>query len=47
MDLENLDFTAGAPVLTLQLGEGETAIYAGDASAHFEKSAPFTFLAVP
>lgn len=47
VDLENLDFTAGAPVLTLQLGEGETAIYAGDASAHFEKSAPFTFLAVP
>ena len=47
VDLEHLDFTAGAPVLTLHLGEGEKAIYAGDASAHFEKSTPFTFLPVP
>lgn len=47
VELKNLDFSEGAPTLRLSLGEGETTVYAGDASAKFEPAQPFTFLAVP
>lgn len=46
VDLKNIDFTQGAPVCKLSLGEGEKTIYAGDASSSFEQADPFTFLAV-
>lgn len=46
VELKNLDFTEGAPVLKLSLGEGEKTIYAGDASANFEQATPLTFLGV-
>lgn len=44
VELKNLDFTEGAPVKRLNLGDGEKTIYAGDASAQFEQAEPFTFL---
>ncbi|WP_123027780.1 linear amide C-N hydrolase [Mycolicibacterium stellerae] len=47
VDLNNLDFTEGAPTKRLILGEGEKTIYAGDASAQFEPAEPFAFLATP
>ncbi|PEG39182.1 choloylglycine hydrolase [Mycolicibacterium agri] len=46
VDLKNLDFTEGAPVKKLDLGDAERTIYAGDASAAFEVAEPFTFMAV-
>ncbi|HKV21683.1 MAG TPA: linear amide C-N hydrolase [Mycobacterium sp.] len=47
VELANLDFGEGAPTKRLSLGEGETTIYAGDASAHFADAEPFAFMAVP
>ena len=47
VELKNLDLSEGAPTLRLNLGEGEKAIYAGDASAQFVQAEPFTFLGVP
>jgi choloylglycine hydrolase len=47
VELDNLDFSVGAPTRKLSLGEGEMAVYAGDTSAKFETAEPFTFLAVP
>lgn len=47
VELKNLDFSAGAPTLRLNLGEGEKTVYAGDASAQFQPAEPFTFMAVP
>jgi penicillin V acylase-like amidase (Ntn superfamily) len=47
VELKNIDFAEGAPVLKLSLGEGEETIYAGDASSKFEKAEPFSFLGVP
>ena len=44
VEMRNLDFTEGAPTKRLNLGEGETTVYAGDASAQFEQAEPFTFL---
>ena len=47
VDLRNLDFSEGASVRKLELGEGEKTVYAGEASSKFEPAEPFTFLAVP
>ena len=47
VDLKNLDFSEGAPVRRLELGDGERNVYAGEASSKFEPAEPFTFLAVP
>ncbi|MEE6168867.1 MULTISPECIES: linear amide C-N hydrolase [unclassified Mycolicibacterium] len=47
VELANLDFSAGAPTLRLDLGEGEKTVYAGDASSQFEPAQPFTFMTVP
>lgn len=46
VDVDKLDFSPGAPVRKLDLGEGEKAIYAGDTSAEFVAAEPFTFLGV-
>lgn len=46
VELRNIDFAEGAPTTKLTLGEGETTVYAGDASAQFEAAEPFAFLAV-
>lgn len=46
VELTKLDFTEGAQTRRLPLGEGETAVYAGDTSALFEAAEPFTFLGV-
>ncbi|WP_319449931.1 MULTISPECIES: linear amide C-N hydrolase [unclassified Mycobacterium] len=47
VELKNIDFAEGAPVLKLSLGKGEETIYAGDASSKFEKAEPFSFLGIP
>lgn len=47
VELQNIDFAAGAPTRKLALGEGERTIYAGDASGAFVTAAPFAFLGVP
>lgn len=47
VELNNLDFSEGAPTKRLSLGEGEKTVYAGDASAQFTDAEPFTFLGVP
>jgi choloylglycine hydrolase len=47
VELANLDFSAGAPTLRLDLGEGEKTVYAGDASSQFRPAQPFTFMTVP
>jgi penicillin V acylase-like amidase (Ntn superfamily) len=44
VELRNLDFSDGAPARCLRLGEGERAVFAGDTSAQFVESEPFTFL---
>ena len=44
VELNNLDFSEGAPTKRLSLGEGEKTVYAGDASAQFTDAEPFTFL---
>ncbi|CAJ1495183.1 linear amide C-N hydrolase [[Mycobacterium] burgundiense] len=46
VNLDKLDFSAGAPTLKLELGEGEKTVYAGDASGQFRAADPFPFLAV-
>jgi len=43
VDLANLDFTPGAPVRRLDLGEDMQRIMSGEVSAAFEQAAPFTF----
>jgi penicillin V acylase-like amidase (Ntn superfamily) len=47
VELKNIDFAEGAPVLKLSLGEGEQTIYAGDASSRFAQAEPFSFLGIP
>jgi penicillin V acylase-like amidase (Ntn superfamily) len=47
VELNNIDFSEGAPTLRLPLGEGEKTIYAGDAGSEFAPVAPFAFLGVP
>lgn len=46
VELKNLDFSAGADTRRLALGDGEKTVYAGDASARFEKAEPFAFLGI-
>ncbi len=46
VDLDNLDFSEGAPTLTLGLGEGQKTVYTGETSAQFAKAEPFRFLGV-
>ncbi len=43
VDLGKLDFSPGADVRTLQLGENQTRILAGETSADFVKAEPFRF----
>lgn len=46
VDLANLDFSEGAPTLTLALGEGQKIVHTGETSALFGEARPFTFLGV-
>lgn len=43
IDLDALDFSAGAPVRSLDLGVDMTAVHAGEVSAKFTASEPFRF----
>jgi choloylglycine hydrolase len=46
VDLKKLDFTEKAPVRKLDLGRGESNTFAGESSAEFVSSEPFTFLGI-
>ena len=46
VDLAHLDLSENAPTRRLSLGAGGRTVYAGDASASFEETPPFAFLAV-
>jgi len=44
VDLNNADFSRGAPVLKLDLGPDQRNVFAGDALPRFQPSEPFRFL---
>lgn len=44
VDLQQLDFAPRARVRKLELGENQRNVFAGEASRHFEATAPFQFL---
>ncbi|RAV01645.1 linear amide C-N hydrolase [Mycolicibacter senuensis] len=46
VDLNKLDLSEGAPVRKLDLGRDESNTFAGESSAEFEVTEPFTFLEI-
>jgi penicillin V acylase-like amidase (Ntn superfamily) len=44
VDLKKLDFSAGAPVMKLDLGKDQSNTFQGEVSKDFQPSAPFRFL---
>lgn len=47
VDLKKVDFSPGAKVLTLDLGEDQRNVFAGDALKSFKEAKPFRFLGIP
>jgi penicillin V acylase-like amidase (Ntn superfamily) len=47
VDLNKVDFSPGAKVLKLDLGEDQRNVFAGDALTDFKPAQPFKFLGLP